>query len=188
MKRFFVTLLALALLVWPLQNAPATASTIHYADSASWTNNGTVAVGSGRDIANNALGAPDNKFLSIGLGGEVTLGFSTLFSGSASVFEVTFGNRASYPESADIYVGLGSGPMTLVTSITNALGQSTFNFSGLWNTMKIVDTSPWVKGRDGFDLDAVGVAPVPLPAAGLLLLGSLAGLGLFRRRPPASTV
>lgn len=186
MKKLFVSVLALALLIWPLTNAPAAASTIHYADSVNWTNNGTVAMG--RDNPNNALGAPDGQFLSLGLGGEATFGFSTLFSGSASVFEVTFGNRASYPESADIYVGLGSGPMTLVTSITNILGQTTFSFTGVWDTMKIVDTSPWVQGRDGFDLDAVGVAPVPLPAAGLLLFGSLVGLRLLRRRSPAPTV
>ncbi|MCC0065430.1 MAG: VPLPA-CTERM sorting domain-containing protein [Rhodovulum sp.] len=42
--------------------------------------------------------------------------------------------------------------------------------------------------NDGFGIDDVTVArvaPVPLPGAGLLLMGGLAGFGVFRRRRAA---
>lgn len=35
---------------------------------------------------------------------------------------------------------------------------------------------------DGFDVAAVGLAPIPLPAAGLMLLAGLGGLGALRRK------
>lgn len=39
-----------------------------------------------------------------------------------------------------------------------------------------------VLGNDEFSLKSVNVASVPLPAAGLLLLGAIAGLSALRRR------
>jgi hypothetical protein len=39
--------------------------------------------------------------------------------------------------------------------------------------------------RDGFTLDGAALAPIPLPASALLLLGGLGGLVLLRRRRPA---
>lgn len=56
-----------------------------------------------------------------------------------------------------------------------------FRYVALWDL-------PWADAFDqgqwaGIDLDAVGVlAPVPLPATGLLLLAGLGGLAAFRRR------
>ncbi|MGR3655540.1 VPLPA-CTERM sorting domain-containing protein, partial [Paracoccus sp. (in: a-proteobacteria)] len=54
--------------------------------------------------------------------------------------------------------------------------------------IKLVDATLNEFGRsgttsfDGFDVDSVSVAPVPLPAAGLMLLAGLGGFGVMRRR------
>ncbi|MGV8954169.1 MAG: VPLPA-CTERM sorting domain-containing protein, partial [Cypionkella sp.] len=59
-----------------------------------------------------------------------------------------------------------------------------FTFTGVFDSLKVVDTSPKVGGRDGFDIDSISVTPatIPLPAGGLLLLGALGGVAALRRR------
>lgn len=39
---------------------------------------------------------------------------------------------------------------------------------------------------DGYDVSKVSIAPVPLPAGGLMLLGGLGGLAALRRRKKAA--
>ena len=69
------------------------------------------------------------------------------------------------------------------------LPPSPFPFAGIFKFLKIVDTSPVVAGRDGFDIDAVSVTAVPLPA-GIALLGSSVALfgfiGGWRKRTVVS--
>lgn len=45
-----------------------------------------------------------------------------------------------------------------------------------------VDGNGNYRTNDGFSLDDIGVSPVPLPAAGWLLLAGLGGLGAMKRR------
>lgn len=158
----------------------AEAATI-YATGVTWTNNGTVGSANNRNNPLNALGAPDGKFLAIGLLGTADFTFGQTFTGPGVTYEITFGNRAGYPESANVLAGR-NGQFVQVGTVNNQSGAgSVFQFTGVFDTLRLVDTS----GRpstDGFDVDAVGVSAVPLPAAGLLLAGALGGLGLSRRK------
>lgn len=172
----------------------ASASTV-YATLVDWSGGGAsdgVVNATNRSDVDNALGAPDNAFLSLGLGGWAVFSFGQPFVSPGSVIEVTWGNADNHPESADIWVGTSHTNGTLdltgwqsAGSIANANAQNpgaTVLFpGGPYTFLAIKDTSPVVQGRDGFDVDAVGVSPVPLPAGGLLLLSGL-GFLAFRRR------
>ncbi len=68
-----------------------------YATDVIWTNNGTVGSGNNRDVKANALGAPDQKFLSLGKGGMADFTFGQLFTGPGVSYEVTFA-RSNYLE------------------------------------------------------------------------------------------
>jgi hypothetical protein len=152
----------------------------------------------------NALGDPsalpvnpgELDFYSLGLGGELILSFGSSFNrDDAVVFETTFGDRAAYPESADISVSndLG-GPWTFVRNIKNTESGVSFKISdyigagGDFKYMRFVDTTNGAddhdRNADGFDVNAVGVTVIPLPSAawaGLGLLGTL-GAARIRRR------
>ncbi|MBL4930072.1 hypothetical protein [Fuscibacter oryzae] len=135
----------------------------------------------GRDYPTAALGAEDGLFVSLGIGGSIVLSFAQPFRAVGKIFEVTFNDPKKQPEFADVYVGDGT-TWTLIASLKNYLA-TTFAAKGVFTQIKIVDTTP-KKGKsfDGFDIDAVSVSPVPVPAAGLLLGGALLGLGSLRRR------
>lgn len=167
-----------------------------------------------RTSPGNALGAPNNGpadkdttgFLSLGLGGAAVFDFGGWFKAQTTVFEVTFGctTTCSYVESADIYAFAGpytpfDGSFGLtellnlgfvhVGSLSNSQAFSetggTVSLAGVYRYLALVDTSPGGPKRDGFDVDAISVSLVPLPAGGLLLAGGLGlGLGLLRRRHP----
>lgn len=136
----------------------------------------------GRADPNSALGAEDGSFVSLGFGGSIVLGFSQSFRAVGKVFEVTFNNKANHKESADIFGSADGVTWTLLASLQNFMSTS-FSAAGTFSQLKIVDTSD-ASGPtfDGFDVDAVSVSPVPVPAAGLLLAGGLFGLGALRRR------
>lgn len=153
-----------------------------YATNVDAYNPGTGVVGARGDTAN-ALGAVDGKFLSLGLGGSAIFSFGTKFIAKGAVFEVTWGKISKHKEAADIY-GIRNGILKMLGSITNA-SSGTFAFSGIFDKLMFVDTSPFGKGsKDGFDIDALNVTPasVPVPAGGLLLLSAIGGIAMLRRR------
>ena len=146
-----------------------------------------------RYVATRALGSTDGKFYSLGLGGEITLGFGTTFSGTTqiAVTEVTFGNVSAYGEAVDIFAVM-NGNGTLIGRLSNLESQTggTLTFGGSFDGLRFVDvtrdvfaTSP---SADGFDIDAVeltsDLAPIPLPASGALILAGLGSLLIARRR------
>lgn len=167
---------AMAVCAASAQAAPVFATTV-----ISFTQGPVEKVLPGRADPSAALGANDGAFVSLGFGGSLVLGFSTPFRAVGQVFEITFNNPANHRESADLYVGNGAG-WTLVGSLKNTLSLA-FNFAGVFTQLKLVDTSN-SRGAtfDGFDVDAVSVSPVPVPAAGLMLGAALLGLGSLRRR------
>lgn len=152
----------------------------------------------GRDNPLNALGAPDGNFFEMGFGQSVSLTFGTLFEASTTIFEVTFGSAAAFPESVNVSVALGMGPAQMAGTVNNvdAQGGDSISLAGLmgpFDTVILTDTSPLSSNFQsdalgplgGFDIDSVKVAPiseVPLPASGLLLVGAIAGAAAFGRR------
>ena len=136
----------------------------------------------------NAYGAADGKFYSLGLGGTATFTFAPahLIGSPGNVVEITNGVRDGHVESIAIYGILGM-VETFLGNVTNTALSTAFTFTGSYTALKFVDTSvatasQIAKGRDGFDIDSITVAAVPLPAGGLLLLGALGGIAGLRRR------
>ncbi len=145
-----------------------------------------------RSDPSSALGASDGDFFSLGEGGYIVLGFSdtTFDGGEAGIYEVTFDRESGHDEAIDVYSVLDD-VETFVTRIINspdAVGVATI-FSA-FDSLKFVDATVDEFGAltvgttsfDGFDVDSVSVSPIPLPAAGFLLIGGLAGLGMMRRK------
>jgi hypothetical protein len=144
-----------------------------------------------RDNPDNALGATDGDFFEIGYGSTVDLTFGTLFRPSGTTVEITNGTRGpntSFFETITVFFGI-NGVFTQVATLTNAgpNGPLTLTFSlpggPSYDTIRFVDTTVGRPGpTGGWDIDSVRVSPVPLPAAGLLLLAGLGGLAALRRR------
>jgi uncharacterized membrane protein len=154
----------------------------------------------------NALGAPNGSFFSLGLGKYADFTFGAPFFGSGGggggiVYEITNGTVATFPEFVDVFVfDAGStdipGPSVATIRNTTAATGATFTFAGTWDTMRLLDvtarecaadtsldcTRSLASGADGFDVDAVGVTVVPLPAAAWLLLGVSGALVAAKRR------
>jgi hypothetical protein len=74
------------------------------------------------------------------------------------------------------YLAVKAGPNYAVYALLGAL-------SGTWNTAAVGNKG--ISHLSFFDT-APPPAPVPLPAAGLMLIGGLAGFGLLRRRAAAA--
>ncbi|NNU14870.1 hypothetical protein HK107_00855 [Parvularcula sp. ZS-1/3] len=190
------TLIAAALAAFTLGSA-AQATTI-YADAVDWQNNGTVGSSNNRDNPLNALGAPDGSFLALGLTnadgsnpGFAVFSFgASVVTGPATVWEVTFNCRqqqdgsCSYPESVDVYYGtdyaFGSNDFSDLSDFTfagtlfngDANSGASVIVNDVFRYIALVDASkrdyPNGPSTDGFDVDSVSVAAVPIPAAALL--------------------
>ena len=163
-------------------SSAASAATI-YATSVDVYSPGTGITDPNRSVTSNALGAPDGTFLSLGLGGSAVFSFGQTFGSPLTTTEITF-NRPNPPEFADVYVGDGVN-WTLLGTAANLVADSTFTFTGYFTKVLVVDKSRRVANADGFDIDAIGVSPVPVPAAGLLLAGGLGMLGARKLRRKA---
>lgn len=165
----------------------ANAATVLYATDAAVVVDGPRGTANDRTNIGNALGSTVGDFFELGYGGVVDFTFGKLFTGPGHVVEVTFSVPPRFPESVQIQAGR-KGVFTDVAIVTNAQAQfvpgASFDLSGAYDTLRLIDTSP-VRANaptGGFDVDTISVAAVPLPAAGLMLLGALGGLALFGRR------
>lgn len=147
----------------------------------------------GRDNLNNLIDDDKATFYSLGLGGEVTLGFGRDFgAGTASVYEITFtrptnGNR--HYEAVELYaLDAGKNEIGYSKIVTNIDGSASFKINSGFTYLKLKDVTlsyDWgvsTRSFDGFDVGMVSIAAVPVPAAGGLLLAGLGGLAALRRR------
>lgn len=165
----------------------ANAATMLYATDATIVTDGPRGTNDDRANIANALGSEVGDFFELGYGAVVDFTFGRLFTGPGHVLEVTFSVPPKWVESVQIQAGRG-GVFTDVATISNAQAQfepgARFDLAGAYDTLRLIDTSPVRENAPtgGFDVDYVSVAAVPLPAAGLMLLGALGGLALFRRR------
>jgi hypothetical protein len=151
------------------------------------------AVPAPRNVASNALGAPDASFTSLGFGGTLKLSFQPFAFGppAAMVFETTGG---TYPlEAADVWISVsGIGTPTSDPSewnyrgsVNNAGANSVTVPLGGFHFVFLKDISNpalFEATADGFDVNAVGVTPIPLPAAAWAGIALLGVGGALRRR------
>jgi len=153
------------------------------------------------------VGVQQQGFFSLGLGQAAVFGFGNTFRKKATAFEVTFvcsnpvNGTCKQAEIADVYAFNGSynpfngafgvtdltfAGFSLVGEVRNGDGSTddgaTITIGGPFTYLALVDRSPGGTGRDGWDVDALRVTAVPVPAAGLLLIGALGGLAFWRRR------
>lgn len=147
----------------------------------------------------NALGAPDGQYVSLGMGGDLTVGFGTTFTGTAGetrvkAWEVTYSANDpsnTHLEAVDVYAVL-DGVETLLGRLTNEYDAASNSLLANvpFQFIRLVDATVAQFGTrttsfDGFDVDSVSVAAIPLPATGLMLLGGLGGFAAVRRRNKA---
>ncbi len=152
-----------------------------------------------RDNPLNALGEADSKFFEIGFGSTIDLTFGKNFASKSTVFEVTFNSVLAFPEEVELWVGKNN-VFSYVANVSNLGAQNSDGGATVvlpvgqdFDTVRLIDVSPLTSTAEtingvpvgGFDVNAVRVAPVPLPAAGLLLLAGMGGLALVGRRKPS---
>ena len=163
-----------------------------------------------RENPENALGpitgsnSQNESFFEIGQGSEIFLTFGETFLSPGNIVEITFGGGdADWFESVDVFGGLFGdldADYDFLASIDNIgagdtdLGGASFEFAGKYQVLRLIDTTPELNeagnpnpGYDGgFDVAGVQVQPVPLPAAGWLMLAGFGGLAALRRRKQAA--
>lgn len=169
---------------------------VYYGDKVIDANRGTCTISAARCAqndrlnTNNSLGTTDGSFYSLGLGGDLTVGFArSLFTGAANIrlFETTFGSipGTNHFEAVDVWSVL-AGVETFLGTITNLGGGGQVRSVAPFEYIKLVDVTlrefAVTTSRDGFDTDSVSIAAIPLPATGILLLAGLGGMAAMRRR------
>lgn len=191
------TILASAALV--ASTVGANAAT-YFADTVEEANygvcTGTVRACTADDRQNsaNAVDGNASTFYALGLGGSLLVSFSQIMGnimpGTVSVFEITFNRLVGHDEAADVFAVDADGNESLLGRITNAVGGNSVLASMPFRQLRLVDVTreqfPNTTSFDGYDVAQISVAPVPLPAAGLMLLGGLGGLAALRRRKKAA--
>lgn len=162
-----------------------------------------------RTNVNNALDAPQadatHDFLSLGFGGEVIFSFGGMFSDRVTVWETTWGTKNhqnNYDERVEVFVG-NDGEDWLSLGVIENINHGAYDHNqgdglsnmgatlnigndNLYEFVKLVDMSPMVQGRDGFDVNAIAVniesVPEPTTTLGLLTVGALATASMLKRK------
>lgn len=154
----------------------------------------------------------NEDFLSLGFGGEAVFSFGTGFSGEVKIWETTWDykeQQEDYWEQADIWVGDLDGNWYELGTIFNIAddaydatdgadtngqldGGASLNTTDLYEDnifhyIKVVDTTPeneQKSGRDGFDINAIGVQGVPtsVPEPNSLLGFGILGLAITAKK------
>lgn len=189
----FKAILAALACASSLLGAPAVAATLN-------ATGGVIVVDGPRGTANNRniiANAFDNDlttFFELGYNAVVDFTFGKLFKGPGHVIEVTGipNFNPNWVEAVKIEVGRNGVFTTAAPNPyfnTDAYNNVAFTFSGVFDTVRLTDVtmqfgSPSATaGRTGgFDVANISVSPVPVPAAGLLLVGALGGMAALRRR------
>lgn len=162
------------------------------------------------DSSNGYSGNKD--FLSLGLGGRAIFNFGQDFAGDVTLWETTWGNKSQqsdYDERVDVYYGSfdSVGDWSVLANDLDqwTYGGDIFNVEdgayntaagatnagaapeGVFNHLLLVDKS--VTRGDGFDVNAIAVqgvdsqdVPEPVSVLGLLLVGTVGGCELWKRR------
>lgn len=191
------TLLASAVLAASAAGANAatyTADTLVSATAGACTGTVSGCAADDRQNTANAVDGNASTFYSLGLGGSIVVGFSeivgNIMPSAVSVFEVTFKRSSGHKEAADVFAIDESGAESLLGRITNKIGENSVFATAAFKYIKLVDVTtaefPTSTSFDGYDVAKVSIAPVPLPAGGLMLLGGLGGLAALRRRKKAA--
>ena len=170
MYKFFASFATLALVVTSFAAfSPASAAT-QYASTVVNFNQGTEkdgsAVQASRSNPANALGAPDDQFVSLGFDGDLELMFAQPYSGSVTV-TVSETTTGAWPlETAEVEVSEDGNSWTSVGTASNNEGQGSspqqteldvpegmcVQYVRLTNT---TDPDEHADDADGFDIDAV---------------------------------
>lgn len=186
----------------------ASASTLQYATSVLATGLygqqsfcGNATRNADRSDICNSLGMEDGDgtggFTSSGNYKELNYYFGTDFTAPVHIWEITGGLNSNWVESLDYeFFAVGVGGNSVSGTITNvsdgvADGKDRWKITfdelagGPFNQLRVVRNGG---PGDGFDIDAIGVSPspVPLPAGGLLLLTALGGVAALRRKRKAA--
>lgn len=186
----YLKVLALAGLIAGAANG-ADAATL-WANSVEYTP-GTGITDPSRKHTDSALGGIDGAFLSLGIGGSAVFSFGQTFTTPIAIIEFNKSTKGNSYEAVKVFGILGNGIPTFLGVVENMYAQAAqggFVISGnyVFDKLLLTDISTSGKNRDGFDVDAISVtaydmvAPVPLPAAGVLLAGAVGSLALARRK------
>lgn len=147
------------------------------------------------DVANIEFNeSPVGAFYSLGLGGGVTFAVNPAATGAGVVFEVT--NPSRHDEALQVYVSntgaagdwVAVGPRIINNSGAPATTSHSFSLpGGSYSHIGFLDVTALEFGTasrstDGFDIAAITLNTVPLPASALMLLAGVAGLGAVRAR------
>ena len=178
-----------------LSASGAASAAIHYPTSVLSADQNGTSVKASRSDPTAALGPADGpdagSFYSLGLGGDLTVGFGKTISGRSEITltEVTWLPTSSYGEAVDVFAIFG-GSETAIGTLTNGQSASgaSLSYTGVFDSLRLVDSTgtlfPGSPSADGFDIDSIQlvVTAIPTPVAGGMLLTGVGILGLARSR------
>ena len=198
MKKFTILLCAFFLTAgFSIKNANASPV---WATDAIWQAGDNATPGSSRGLLENALYEPDDDFLSLGLGGYAIFDFGMEFASTAIIFETTWGSRDAHYEEAEVWVAGADFDFDYWRDNLDQNMPDMFSFAGVIDNqqemsmidLSVASDSPFryiaIKDntldsrKDGFDINAVGVEPVPEPSTVFLLSIGLIGTAVLRKK------